>query len=71
MKKTEQWLAVIRTDEIDEADDRADSGDDRLAPTMLDMGALAWQATKKVLGGEKMLPRDFELTLVPGPSELQ
>ena len=63
MKKTARWLAVIHTDETDEPEDRP--------TTMLDMSALAWQATKKVLGGNKMLPRDFELTIVPGPEELQ
>ena len=71
MKKTEQWLAVIRTDETDEPQDRNENGNNAFSSTMIDMGALAWQATKTVLGGKKMLPRDFELTLVPGPDDLQ
>jgi hypothetical protein len=71
MKKREQWLAVIRTEEADEPGDRNESYGDAFPTTMVDLGSLAWQATKTVLGDKRLLPRDFELALVPGPEDMQ
>ena len=71
MKRTERRLAVIQAIEPDESNDREENSGEVLTAMLLDMGDLNWHASRALLGGQRMLPRDFEVTLVPGPEELQ
>ena len=71
MKKTERRLALIQASNLDEPNDRDENGGKVLTAMLLDMGTLNWNTTRALLGGLGMLPRDFEVTLVPGPEELQ
>jgi len=71
MKKTERQLALIQASSPDEPNDRDENGGEVLTAMLIDMGTLNWDKTRALLGGQLMLPRDFEVTLVPGPEELQ
>ena len=71
MKKTQSRLAVIQTHEPDEPNDREEDGREGLTAVLVDMGTLNWRVGRTLLGGRQMLPRDFEVTLVPGPEGLQ
>ena len=69
MKRKERWLALIRTDEPN--DRKAGSGESMPATVLIPMidleSVLTWYAAMSSGGKLPMLPRDFEMTFVPGP----
>ena len=76
MKRNERWLALIRSDEqSDRETGFDDDGDPRVATILIPAedlrSVLAWYAAVSGDGELTLLPRDFELTLVPGPDDLQ
>lgn len=69
MKRKERWLALIRTDEAN--DREVEFGEPKTAAVLIPTDeldrVLEWYVAMSAEGQLPMLPRDFELTLVPGP----
>ena len=79
MKQKDSLLAVIRSDDADEPNERESRYRDDDAHLTTDVvwtddahgRVLEWSSASVIFQGWNMLPRDFEMTLVPGPLDVQ